>query len=181
MALAIVALPFTACGSVEPPAPESLAQSLSESVELAADRPIAVVPVAVRFTPGTDGASGFGRSQYGLVELTDPKGGLAGGATVTAISTSGQSQPRAWLLGPSIPLPEVTLGALGYGGFCLAPATCEHAYRLVIARDEDGPLEWEVRAGLSFAAGSDLTKSLIEIQRTGDVGSCRCRRRSMTP
>jgi hypothetical protein len=167
-ALVVVAV-LTGCGITEPPGPETVTGALTESVDLTADRPVALIPVTVRFTPATVIASGFGRNEYALAEVTPAAGGTASGVAVTAIA-EGDPQPRAWLLGGSIPLPEITPSELISTPPCNAQ-TCEHVYQLLITQDEatNQTLSVVVRAGSSYPAGTDTSKTKVEIKRTGEV------------
>jgi len=167
-ALAVVTV-LAGCAIIEPPGPVTVTGTLTEAVALTADRPVALIPVTVRFTPATVIAAGFGRNEYALAEVTSAGGGETSNVALIAIAEGGQ-QARAWLLGGSIPLPEITPSELRTTSPCGAP-TCEHAYQLLITHDEatDQTLNVVVRAGSSYPAGTDITKTKVEIERTGDA------------
>jgi hypothetical protein len=167
----VVVAALTGCAIIEPPGPATVTGALTESVALTADRPVALIPLTVRFTNGAPPAPGYGRGEYGLAEVESGPDGETAGVKLTAIPGQGDSQPRAWPLGLSIPLPQLTSSELRTREVCGAPANCEHSYLLLITQDEPAAaiLQWEVRAGTSFPPGTDMTKTKVEIERTGDV------------
>lgn len=159
------------CGFVEPPGPESVTNTLRGSIELSVDRPVALIPVTVRLTPGPVRAAGLGYNETGSVTVgPSPSAGPGSGASVIAIP-SDTAQPRAWRLGPSIPLPVLTPTELDSAERCQTGATCEHAYRLLVALDQPAPvtLNWELHAAISLPAGTDTAKSGVDLTVTGDV------------
>ena len=168
--LAIVAL-VTGCSIVERPGPESITETLRGSLELTRDRPVALVPVTVDLTPGPVMAAGFGYNEHGSVRLDpSPSGVPDSRATVIAIP-SDAAQPRAWRLGPSVLLPVLTPAELYRAERCRAGATCEHAYRLLVALDEpaQATLPWELQAGISLPAGTETGSSEVDLRVTGEV------------
>ncbi len=164
-----VGLCLSACSITEPPGPETVSHVLTGSIDLTDDRPIAMLPILVRLTPGNDLAPGFGRNEYGTVDVMTDDPGDRAGATVLAFP--GQAaQPRALRFGSSIVLPTLTSDELTSQVLCPAGDVCEHPYRLVFALDEPSTatLEWEVEGSLSLPPGSDTSGTTVELITMGE-------------